>query len=220
MASTNLDPLPLLSRSISASKLRSYVDVELHEVAKSAGVTIKTSSGKVNKGWAGHTVEHILGIPTNSFQEPDGLTWELKVIPVKRLKSGRLTFKETMAMTMINPDKVSKVPFKKSHLYEKMRSMLVVVREVGTSYSDPSYIRAVHEVDIVDHPAVLKQVEKDYKEVQKCIKDPTRGFHSLTGAMGYYIQPRTKGTGHGSTSRAFYARKIFMEDLGLLPDDS
>lgn len=72
--------------------------------------------------------------------------------------------------------------------------MLVVVSEVGASYSDPSYIRAVYELDIDDHTVILKQVEKDYKEVQKCVKDPTRGFYSLSGARGHYIQPRTKGT--------------------------
>ena len=35
----------------------------------------------------------------------------------------------------------------------------------------------------------------------------TKGFEFLTGKMGKYIQPRTKGAGHGNTSRAFYARK-------------
>jgi hypothetical protein len=31
--------------------------------------------------------------------------------------------------------------------------------------------------------------------------------------MGKYIQPRTKGSGHGSTSRAFYARTSFLKKL-------
>jgi hypothetical protein len=34
--------------------------------------------------------------------------------------------------------------------------------------------------------------------------------------MGQFIQPRTKGAGHGSTSRAFYARTQFISQiLGL-----
>jgi hypothetical protein len=28
--------------------------------------------------------------------------------------------------------------------------------------------------------------------------------------MGQYVQPRTKGAGHGSISRAFYARPLFL----------
>jgi hypothetical protein len=39
------------------------------------------------------------------------------------------------------------------------------------------------------------------------------GFELLTGKMGKYIQPRTKGSGHGSTSRAFYARTSFLKKL-------
>lgn len=38
----------------------------------------------------------------------------------------------------------------------------------------------------------------------------TSGFSSLTGKMGILVQPRTKGAGHGSISRAFYARTTFV----------
>ena len=38
----------------------------------------------------------------------------------------------------------------------------------------------------------------------------TSGFESLTGKMGVLVQPRTKGPGHGSRSRAFYARKALV----------
>jgi hypothetical protein len=31
--------------------------------------------------------------------------------------------------------------------------------------------------------------------------------------MGVLVQPRTKGAGHGSTSRAFYARKQFVAKM-------
>jgi len=33
----------------------------------------------------------------------------------------------------------------------------------------------------------------------------------LTGRMGVLVQPRTKGSGHGSTTRAFYARKELVK---------
>ena len=41
----------------------------------------------------------------------------------------------------------------------------------------------------------------------------TKGFEHLTGAMGILVQPRTKGSGHGSTSRAFYARTQFVAEI-------
>jgi DNA mismatch repair protein MutH len=35
----------------------------------------------------------------------------------------------------------------------------------------------------------------------------------LTGKDGKWIQARTKGAGHGSTSRAFYARKCLIKEI-------
>ncbi len=42
-----------------------------------------------------------------------------------------------------------------------------------------------------------------------------QGFSALTGRMGVFIQPRTKGAGHGSTTRAFYARASFLKKIFL-----
>lgn len=39
------------------------------------------------------------------------------------------------------------------------------------------------------------------------------GFESLTGKDGKWIQARTKGPGHGSISRAFYARKNLVKKI-------
>jgi hypothetical protein len=46
----------------------------------------------------------------------------------------------------------------------------------------------------------------------------SQGFEALTGRMGVFIQPRTKGAGHGSTSRAFYARVPFLKKIILIND--
>jgi hypothetical protein len=52
--------------------------------------------------------------------------------------------------------------------------------------------------------------------VRKTIID--KGFDALSGKMGKFVQPRTKGAGHGSTSRAFYARVPFLKKVILLND--
>ena len=44
----------------------------------------------------------------------------------------------------------------------------------------------------------------------KLIKD---GFEALTGKDGKWIQARTKGPGHGSVSRAFYARTSLVKKI-------
>ena len=54
------------------------------------------------------------------------------------------------------------------------------------------------------------EVKADYDLVRDACMEPNRGFESLSGSMGKFIQPCTKGAGHGSTSRAFYARPSFL----------
>jgi hypothetical protein len=50
-------------------------------------------------------------------------------------------------------------------------------------------------------------VESDYNEIRKTFIE-NGGLHSNTGTL---LQNRTKGAGHGSTSRAFYLRPEFMK---------
>lgn len=64
---------------------------------------------------------------------------------------------------------------------------------------------------LFSYKELYEQVKSDYNIVRDTLK--TKGFDSLTGATGIYIQPRTKGPGHGSTSRAFYARPIFIKKI-------
>lgn len=165
----------------------------------------------MNKGWAGHVFERFLGIPINSAQSPNFGSWELKTIPLKRLKNGKLQFKETMAITMIDPYQVARTPFEESHLLSKLKKAVCVVREVGATYSDPTYVHSVVTLDLDGD--LYAAVKEDYEAVQDCLNDSDRGFSALTGSMGVYIQPRTKGVGHGSVSRAFYARKKFLAEF-------
>ena len=188
--------------------LERLVRREVHELAAEYGVDVTGPSGRVNKGWAGHVFERYLGLPINSAQAPNFGSWELKVVPLKFLQSGRIAFKETMAITMIDPHHVAVTPFEDSHLLLKLRRAVVVARTVGDTAHDPSFVHSVSPIDLTDE--ALATVRDDYEEVRSCLNDPERGFHALTGTMGTYIQPRTKGAGHGSTSRAFYARKDFL----------
>ena len=100
-------------------------------------------------------------------------------------------------------------PFESSHLLSKLRKAVIVVRRVGTHFLEPSHIHAVLPMDLSAED--MEIVKQDYEEVRHTIV--TRGFDALTGKMGKYVQPRTKGPGHGSTSRAFYARTGFLNVL-------
>ena len=113
-----------------------------------------------------------------------------------------------MAVTMIDPYQVARTSFEDSHLLAKLKKAVGVVRIVGSNYSDPSFIHSIITLDLKDE--LYEQVKADYDLVRQCILDPKRGFSDLSGRMGKFIQPRTKGAGHGSTSRAFYARTKFL----------
>jgi DNA mismatch repair protein MutH len=202
-----------MERKEAIEKLKPLKGKEFHKLAKQYNIEIKGPSGRVNKGWAGHVIERFLGLPLNSAQSPNFGSWELKVIPLKRLKNGKLTFKETMAITMIDPVNVVQKPFEESHLYSKLRKIVAVARTVGKDVNDESYFYDVFEIDL-SNPAIYDQVKEDYESVRNILKQCPNPYDCLTklsGKMGVYIQPRTKGRGHGSISRAFYARKNFLK---------
>ena len=208
-----------MDRETALTKLRLLIGRDLHELALHYRVTVRTPEGTVNKGWAGLVIERYLGMQANSAQAPNFGSWELKVVPIKRNKNGRLAFKETMAITMIDAWHVENFSFADSHLLTKLRRALIVGRIVGKSVDEPQFIHSATLVGLDDDPSLYEDVENDYNAVRSCISDPRRGFDSLTGRMGTYVQPRTKGQGHGSKTRAFYARKEFLNRVINLDED-
>lgn len=208
-----------MERREAIERMQALMGRNLHELAVEHGVTVLGASGKVNKGWAGHVVERFLELPLNSAQSPNFGSWELKSIPLKTLRNGRLAFKETMAITMIDPVNVCQKEFEESHLLAKLRKAVVVARTVGATYRDPSYVYDIVEFDLDEGTQLYEAVKADYDTVRNALLDPQRGFSSLTGRMGVYVQPRTKGAGNGSVSRAFYARPLFLSQfIDLTPD--
>ncbi len=199
-----------MEREEALERLNELLGTNLHEVGRIHGI-YATVNGKQNKGWAGHVCERHLNLPLNSSRSPNFGSWELKVIPLKYLKSGKLVFKETMAICMIDQVDVTRKTFYESHLLLKLSKMVVVARTVGEHYSDPTYVYEV--ADFVLSEELYEEIERDYDEVRGVICDPQRGFDCLTGRMGTWVQPRTKGPGHGSKSRAFYARKELLEEI-------
>jgi DNA mismatch repair protein MutH len=167
-------------------------------------------NGHENKGWAGLVIEHYLGLPQNSRQAPDFGTWELKVVPLRRDAAGKLRVKESMAITMLEPVEVLANKFEDSHLYDKLRSIVVVSRVYESTQELRSILHAAAEFDL-DDPKIHEQVKDDYEAIRAQIR--LRGIDSVMGDLGKLVQARTKGRGHGSTTRAFYARTTFVAHI-------
>jgi DNA mismatch repair protein MutH len=204
-----------ISRDRAIAILKPYVGKDLRPIAEKYGVTV-WKNGRKNKGWAGMTVEQMLGHPQDAAQAPDFGTWELKVVPVVRNAQGHWQVKETMAITMIDPKNVAETPFDHSHLLEKLRAMLVCAREWKNDRDEESRLVKLGTFDLADG-ATFRQVQADYELVQKTIR--AEGAKALTGWMGNLVQPRTKGPGHGVHTHAFYARTSFVSRMLKLADE-
>ena len=203
-----------MDRAEALTRLKTLVGRDLVDLGSRSGVTIWKGE-RINKGWAGHTIERYLGLPLNSSRSPNFGSWELKVVPVRRLPDGTIKVKETMAITMIDPTEVAAKDFRDSHLFLKLQRMIVVARVFESQAETRSLCRMVVEFDLGDSD-LYGQVRADYDLVRDVIR--RRGFHHLSGSMGVVVQPRTKGPGHGSTSRAFYARaRLVARILGITP---
>ena len=204
-----------MERQEAIQKLSTIVGQDLRNLAEKYGITVNKGNN-INKGWAGQVIEKHLGLSINSSQNPNAGSWELKLIPLQYNSKGNLKLKETMAVTMINADNVMQTDFENSHLLAKLRRMIVAARIWESKQEERSILYRVTTFDL-DDSEVYSQVKADYDLVRETIR--TRGFSSLTGKMGVYIQPRTKGAGHGSTSRAFYARTSFLKKF-IFPEFS
>ncbi len=199
-----------MERSEALEKIRKLEGKNLLRIAEEFEVTV-WKDGKLNKGWAGHTIERYLGLPLNSSRSPNFGSWELKLVSLNKSKKGELVPKETMAITMLDVVEVRNKPFKESHLFTKLRKAVVCARIFESKEEKSSFLYKAVAFDL-EGSEMFDQIEKDYEEVRSALKNDK----VLTGKMGVLIQPRTKGPGHGSTSRAFYARKIFIAKiLGL-----
>lgn len=198
-----------MEREEAIIKLKKLEGVDLVPLAQRYDVTV-WKGDKKNKGWAGHVLERYLGLPINSAQSPNFGSWELKIVPLKNLASGKIVVKETMAITMIDPYNVKNTPFEDSHLLAKLKKAVVCARLFVSQDEKTSSLVRVASFDLGNRE-IYEQVKNDYEETRNCIL--SKGFECLTGAMGVLVQPRTKGAGHGSTSRAFYARTKFVTKI-------
>jgi len=202
-----------MEREKAKNIIEEIVGKDLRALADKLGVTVVANNGKINKGWAGHVMEAYLGLKMNCSQSPDFGSWELKGCSLKYLKNNSLTVKETMAITMINPKDVINTPFEKSHLLDKMKKLLIPVRIWESKEENHSVLYSVTEFNLDDED-IFNQVKSDYELVRKIIIN--QGFSSLSSSLGKYVQPRTKGRGHGSISRAFYVKKTLLKQI--VPD--
>jgi len=199
----------MITRIIAIKNLKKYIGQDLSKLAEQFGITV-SKDGKLNKGWKGLVLERLAGLSSNCKQAPNGLGFELKSTAFYQVK-GKWIPKETFAITMINPQNLIDTPFFESHCWEKLKSLVFCAVSWYGRNIERSELLKVQSFDFLENDTLIQEIQTDYEFIRnKLIKE---GFDELTGKDGKWIQARTKGKGHGSISRAFYARKSLINEI-------
>ncbi|RJR28977.1 hypothetical protein C4564_04085 [Candidatus Microgenomates bacterium] len=201
--------MKIVTRIKAIENLNKYIGQDLGALAAEYNITV-VKHGKQNKGWKGLVLERLAGLENNVSKAPNGLSFELKSVSFIH-RNNELLPKETMAISMINPEELKHDSFFNSHTWAKLKSLVFCAVAWNGASSKKSKLVSVTSFDFAAEDDLIKEIEKDYEFIRnKLIKN---GFSSLTGKDGKWIQARTKGAGHGSVSRAFYARKKLVKRI-------
>lgn len=201
--------MKIITRAVAIKNLKKYIGQDLRKLALEHGITTY-ETGKQNKGWKGLVLERLAGLQTNISKAPNGLTYELKSVAF-RYVGKELVPKETMAITMINPEELKAHSFFESHCWAKLKTIVFCAVQWNGKNSEAGELLKVTSLDFAEDDELIKEIKADYDFIRnKLIKE---GFEALTGKDGKWIQARTKGPGHGSVSRAFYARTSLVKKI-------
>lgn len=201
--------MKIVTRQNAIKNLKKYIDKDLRSLALEYGITTY-ETGKQNKGWKGLILERLAGLENNFSKAPNGLSWELKSVSFYN-KKDILTPKQTMAITMINPEELKQHSFFESHCWSKLKSMIFCAVMWHGENAEKAELIKVVSLDFLETDELILEIKADYDFIRnKLIK---KGFDALEGVDGKWIQARTKGSGHGSKTRAFYARTALVKKI-------
>ena len=101
--------------------------------------------------------------------------------------------------------------FFESHCWAKLKSMVFCAVMWHGKNSESAELLKVASLDFAKDDELIQEIKADYEFIKEKLLN--HGFESLTGKDGKWIQARTKGPGHGSVSRAFYARTSLVKKI-------
>lgn len=209
--------MKIVTRATAIKNLNKYIGQDLRTLAVKYGITTY-ETGKQNKGWKGLVLERLAGLENNVSKAPNGLSYELKSVAFHYVKH-EFVPKETMAITMINPNELKTESFFESHCWAKLKAIIFCAVEWNGNNADNGKLLQVTSLDFTEDDELIKEIKADYDFIRE--KLIQTGFKSLTGKDGKWIQARTKGTGginprtneRRPITRAFYARKNLIKKI-------
>ena len=178
-----------------------------------------------NKGGLGQLIEYYLfGMENNSESEPDFIEAgiELKVTPYKRIQNNLLSAKERLVLNIIDYNTEFANEFKSSHFWyknNKIQILWYLWTEDGNKFT---YKFTNHKLLDLAISEDLKQIESDWKDIIKKIKEGKA--HEISEADTMYLGACTKGANANSVrtqpfsdikakQRAFCFKTSYMTQL-------
>lgn len=190
--------------STTSEKQRQCID-HVHKKVIEIANTIYELPKTANKGKPGNYLEELTGIPQSS-ECLDCCDGEVKVFPVKKLRTGIIAPKETIAVCMINNSDLVETDFYESRCYKKLSNVLFVGyyrEDDNIMYMPPTLFK------LDAHNEIKEQLKNDYDTIREYFMKN----NTLDGSfkLGVYLQNRTKGQGgNAPKTRAFYLRTGFI----------
>lgn len=172
-------------------------------------------NGKMDKGWRGNAVEHLLNLKKNNKHAADFVGFEIKSVPVLLDKDSKLKAKETVCLSVLDPMELVNKFFEESLLFHKIQSMVFVLIDVADS-ENPAICghRFIH---LDDFPNLKAQLAQDYETIAGHIMENLTNEETLTkalsGWLGKAMQPRPKTGDRGNYTWAFYLRAKVVNQL-------
>ncbi len=167
---------------------------------------------EANKGGLGAFVEeNVFGYDANSDDNPDFIDagLELKVTPVKQLKSGKFSSKERLVLNMINYVKEGDSTFETSSFYRKNRRLLIWFYLYVQGKSEVDYKITNYNVFEFEKSVELATIRRDWEIIHS--KIAAGKAHEISESDTTFLAACTKG----ANSRVL--REQFHSDIPAKP---
>ncbi len=198
-------PAPL-TRDEALAALRPLLGQDLRARSDAYGLTAP-GAPPANKGWAGLTLERLLGLSPNNEQAPDFGDWELKSLPVRRDARGQLALRGALTLTMFQPRELRDEELEESHLWSKTRRLLIAVRLYESPEERRSPLIGLAPFDAAG--ALAAELRAEYESLRWLLRE--QGVAALPSFRGRLlgVQPRGEGAGWSFSAQ----RPFLMEAL-------
>lgn len=197
--------------------------IMLYDYAIANKIPIIVNSN-MDKGWKGNAVEHLLNIKKNNRHNQDLPYFEIKTISVTT-KDEIYKAKETMCLSVLDPNIIISTDFKDTPLFHKIKDMAWILIDVNNP--ETPFICDFKIISLNNYPKLLHQIEQDYQAIASHITDNISNgehlTHHFTGHIGELMQPRPKTGKNKEYTWAFFFKLpvlnslIKNEDISKIP---